>query len=77
MSLHDAIRKFRDNFNALSPTPETQHDHLWWNLSGGLADLAQGTADEVDAINARLSAIEQLLRQLTAPASRTQSDVIP
>ncbi len=51
MSYEDAIRQFKENVNLLSGT-NNKADNLMWNLSAGLANIAEGLSYDLRELKA-------------------------
>lgn len=63
MSYEDAIRQFKENVNLLSGT-NNKADNLMWNLSAGLANIAEGLSYDLREIESQLADVLQRLDQI-------------
>jgi len=63
VSYEDAIRQFKENVNLLSGT-NNKADNLMWNLSAGLANIAEGLSYDLREIESQLADVLQRLDQI-------------
>lgn len=63
MSYEDAVRQFNENVSLVSDT-NNKADNLMWNLSAGLANIAEGLSYDLIGIKGQLADIKERLAQL-------------
>jgi len=63
MSYDDASRQFEENVS-LTHNTNNREDNIIWNLSAGLANIAEGLNDDLSEIKGQLEDISQRLARI-------------